>query len=92
MMAIATVTLTIFHPGFAFKGRSTSIPITPGHVDPETLPHTDDVEDILDTSDSKQFDIEKEEFQASMKYPISTFKQFMSKIANLFSSKKKAKL
>lgn len=92
MMAIATVTLTIFHPGFAFKGRSTSIPITSGHVDPETLPHTDDVEDILDTSDSKQFDIEKEEFQASMKYPISTFKQFMSKIANLFSSKKKAKL
>lgn len=37
MMAIATVTLTVFHPGFAFRGRYVSIPITHGRVDPETI-------------------------------------------------------
>lgn len=37
MMLLATVLMTIFHPGFAFHGRSLSIPITRGRVDPETL-------------------------------------------------------
>lgn len=37
MVAIATVTMTVFHPGFAFEGRKYSIPITKGKVDPETL-------------------------------------------------------
>lgn len=91
MMAIATVTLTIFHPGYAFKGRTLSIPVTAGHVDPETLPHTEDTDDILDGSDSNQFDVEKEEVQISLMYPINTFKQIMSKVENPFSSKNKKK-
>lgn len=37
MMSLATTTLTIFHPGFAFLGRRMSIPVTRGHVDPETV-------------------------------------------------------
>ncbi|QLQ81229.1 hypothetical protein HG537_0E05850 [Torulaspora globosa] len=37
MIALGTVALTIFHPGFAFQGRHVSIPITPGRVDPETV-------------------------------------------------------
>lgn len=48
MISIATVTMTIFHPGFAFQGRIRSIPITPGKVDPETLPpsESDKVESL----------------------------------------------
>lgn len=37
MMALATTTLTVFHPGFAFNGRSMAIPITHGRLDPETV-------------------------------------------------------
>lgn len=37
MMAIATVSMTLFHPGFAFEGRKRSIPITSGRIDPETV-------------------------------------------------------
>ncbi|QLL34903.1 hypothetical protein HG536_0H02780 [Torulaspora globosa] len=37
MIALATVALSVFHPGFAFQGRHVSIPITHGRVDPETV-------------------------------------------------------
>ncbi|KAL3240445.1 phospholipid-translocating ATPase RSB1 [Nakaseomyces bracarensis] len=37
MITLATLILTVFHPGFVFNGRNTSIPITHGRVDPETL-------------------------------------------------------
>lgn len=48
MIAIATVSMTVFHPGFAFEGRQRSIPITAGKVDPETItpPESDKVESI----------------------------------------------
>lgn len=32
MIALATVTLTVFHPGYAFKGRTVSLPISYGRV------------------------------------------------------------
>lgn len=41
MVTLATVIMTIFHPGFAFKGRHLSIPVTHGRVDPETVESTD---------------------------------------------------
>lgn len=37
MIALGTVALSVFHPGFAFQGRFVSIPITDGRVDPETI-------------------------------------------------------
>ncbi|QLQ81024.1 hypothetical protein HG537_0E03790 [Torulaspora globosa] len=36
MVAMGTVALSIFHPGFAFQGTHVSIPITHGRIDPET--------------------------------------------------------
>ncbi|CCH58731.1 hypothetical protein TBLA_0A09460 [Henningerozyma blattae CBS 6284] len=41
MVSMATVLMSIFHPGLAFDGLHTSIPITKGHVDPETLMNVD---------------------------------------------------
>lgn len=56
MMSIATICMTVFHPGFAFQGRTESVPIAKTHkfgkskkIDSET-PFDHDIEADADTN------------------------------------------
>ncbi|QLQ82022.1 hypothetical protein HG537_0G02760 [Torulaspora globosa] len=69
MISIATVALTVFHPGFAFQGRHVSIPITHGRVDPETIekplsePEKEEPYDFPGDQDSEHVNVFMKPFQ-----------------------------
>lgn len=73
MMAIATVTLTIFHPGWAFQGRHVSLPVTRGHVDPETVPKApSELEKERDSPSSGEEELKNKKF---LKNPFKKLKK-----------------
>ncbi|CCD25377.1 phospholipid-translocating ATPase RSB1 NDAI_0F00580 [Naumovozyma dairenensis CBS 421] len=76
MMTLATTIFTIFHPGFAFKGKYTSIPITTGHVDPETR-SDNSFDDDLENNKLSVSDIEKEVVERFDKKPKTFFKKML---------------